>query len=309
MSTTLTKVFVSGATGHQGGATARHLLDAGVQVHALVRDPSSNSASGLAARGARLFPGDFNDPTSLKAAISGTNAVFLNVSPNPLDPALEVNHAKNIIDAATDSGSVSTIVYSSVTMTGKHEIFPSWGPEYPLAWYWENKAQIETMVRNAGFKHWTILRPAFLMHNYHLPTASYMFPELATKEVFLSAYEPDSKMTILDPDDVGKFAAAAILEPVRFNGHEIDLGVESLTPAEIAKELSLASGKEITVKFMSRDEAERRAPTDPRLWAHLWTNEVGYHVDFKKVGQYGIGLTRFSQYLKNHRDAVLQTFQ
>jgi uncharacterized protein YbjT (DUF2867 family) len=32
-------VLVTGATGQQGGATARHLLDRGWQVRAFVRDP------------------------------------------------------------------------------------------------------------------------------------------------------------------------------------------------------------------------------------------------------------------------------
>ncbi|GAA3353001.1 NmrA family NAD(P)-binding protein [Saccharopolyspora gregorii] len=36
-------VLVSGATGRQGGATARALLAAGVPVRALVRDPETNA--------------------------------------------------------------------------------------------------------------------------------------------------------------------------------------------------------------------------------------------------------------------------
>ncbi|GFF32117.1 nmrA-like family domain-containing protein DDB_G0286605 [Aspergillus udagawae] len=300
--------FVAGATGYQGGATARQLLNAGVQVHALVRDTSSKAAIDLQAQGAQLFLGDFDNTTSLKAAISGASAIFLNVTPDPLDSGLEVKRAKNIIDAAKESGSVSTMIYSSVAMTGKHETFPNWGPEYPLAWYWTNKSQIEMMVRNAEFQYWTILRPAFLMNNYHQPKASSMFPELVTNCVFLTAYNPNTRMTMVDPGDVGKFAAAAVLEPLRFNRCEIDLGAESLKPADIVRGLSLASGKEIALEFYSRDEAERRAASDPRLWAQLWANEVGYQVNFKALEKYKIEMTSFSKYLEEHRDAVLQTF-
>ncbi|RAL04701.1 uncharacterized protein BO80DRAFT_421954 [Aspergillus ibericus CBS 121593] len=166
--------------------------------------------------------------------------------------------------------------YSSVVMTGKHETFPAWGSDYPLAWYWTNKAQIETMVRDAGFQYWTILRPAFLMNNYLLPTASSMFPELVagestTRSAFVTAYRPDTKLTVVDPGDVGRFAAAAISDPRRFHAREI------------VRELSLASGREIALEFDEREEAERRAARDPRIWAQLWANEVGYQVDLDEL--------------------------
>ncbi|TVY61861.1 NmrA-like family domain-containing protein [Fusarium oxysporum f. sp. cubense] len=303
-----TIAFVTGATGTQGGATARELLNAGVKVHALVRDPSSKSAIKLQRLGVHLFPGNFDDISSLKAAVKGATAVFLNVSPALRDTNLEVAHAKNIIDAAIESGTVTSIVYSSVTMTGKHEQFPNWGPDYPMAWYWLNKAQIESMVRGSGIKHWTILRPAFLMNNYHQPTASFMFPELGQRRVFLSAYKPETAMTVLDPNDVGKFAAAAITEPLAFNKHEIDLGVESLTPAQIVQDLSRVSGVDIGIEFHGEQEAKDLALRNPKIYAELWANEVGYQVDFKELEKYPICLTKFSDYLEKHRDEVVQTF-
>ncbi|KAF5584447.1 NAD dependent epimerase dehydratase [Fusarium subglutinans] len=302
-----TIAFVTGATGTQGGATARELLTAGVKVHALVRDQSSKSAIELQRLGAQLFPGNFDDISSLKGAVKGTTAVFLNVSPAFPDTNQEVVHATNIIDAAIDAGTVTSIVYSSVTMTGKHEEFPKWGPDYPMAWYWLNKAQIESMVRESGIKYWTILRPAFLMNNYHQPTASFMFPELGQRRAFLSAYKPETAMTVIDPNDVGKFAAAAITEPLVFNKHEIDLGVESLKPAEIVQELSRVSGVEIGLEFYGEEEARDLAVRNPKIHAELWANEVGYQVDFKKLEKYPICLTRFSGYLEKHRDEVLQT--
>ncbi|BCS18627.1 NmrA/HSCARG family protein [Aspergillus puulaauensis] len=301
-----TVAFVSGATGHQGGATARELLKSGVKVHALARDPSSKSAIDLQRLGAHLFPGDFDNLSSLKAAMTGATAVFLNVMPIVSDTKREVIHAKNIIDAAIASGTVTSIVYSSVTMTGRHDEFPNWGPDYPLAWYWENKAQIESMVRGSGLEYWTILRPAFLMLNYLLPKASYMFPDLVQRRVFLSAYKPSTAMTILDGDDVGKFAAAAIVEPLAFHKHEIDLGVESLTPAEIVRELSRVSGKDVSLQFYDEKEVEERALTDLLIQSHVWANEVGYQVNFKDLEKYPIRLTTFAEYLEKHREEVLQ---
>ncbi|RGP58736.1 nad dependent epimerase/dehydratase [Fusarium sporotrichioides] len=303
-----TIAVVTGATGHQGGATARELLNAGAKVRAFVRNPSSKAAIELQRLGAELFTGSFDDLSSVKAVTKGATAVFLNVSPTPQDSQLELHHAKNIIDASVESGTVTSVVYSSVTMTGKHESFPNWGPEYPLRWYWLNKSEIESMVRKSGIKHWTILRPAFLMNNYHQPTANFMFPGLGAKKVFLTAYKPNCAMTMIDPGDVGKFAAAAITKPESYNTHEIDLGVEALVPAQIVQALSRISGQDINLQFYTKQELTVLIPRMPVLPAQLWSNDVGYQVNFKELEKYPIRLTKFSEYLEKHRDEVGKTF-
>ncbi len=63
MKTNLTgrTILVTGATGQQGGATARHLLAEGYAVRALVRDPNSPGAQGLANMGAALVVGDMDE--------------------------------------------------------------------------------------------------------------------------------------------------------------------------------------------------------------------------------------------------------
>lgn len=309
MSTIHTVVaFVTGATGYQGGAVARSLLSQKVPVHALVRNTQAKAAQDLASLGAKLFKGDFEDTEAIKAAIVGTTAVFLNVSPTSQGDSAEVKHAQNIIDAANAAGTVTTIVFSSVTMTGKHESFPGWGPQYPLAGYWVNKAAVEELVRSSDIKHYTILRPAFLMHNFHLPVSGFMFPELRERHALKAAYNPDTAMTVLDSADVGKFASAAILNPDKFHGREIDLGVEALTPAQIADHLTKASGKEVSFEFMPEKEALEAAEQRPMYHAQLWANEVGYKVDFDALEQYGIRLTTFAEYLAAHKEEVLLTY-
>ena len=62
-------VLVTGATGRQGGAVARELLRRGWHVHALTRHPEGEAAKKLAAEGAEIVQGDFDDPASLDAAL------------------------------------------------------------------------------------------------------------------------------------------------------------------------------------------------------------------------------------------------
>jgi uncharacterized protein YbjT (DUF2867 family) len=54
MSNTDKLIAVTGATGQQGGATARHLLAKGFKVRALTRDPQKPDAKALVEAGAQV---------------------------------------------------------------------------------------------------------------------------------------------------------------------------------------------------------------------------------------------------------------
>ena len=51
-------ILVAGATGNQGGAVARSLLDRGFRVRALTRNPQKPEAQALADQGAEVVEGD-----------------------------------------------------------------------------------------------------------------------------------------------------------------------------------------------------------------------------------------------------------
>jgi uncharacterized protein YbjT (DUF2867 family) len=61
-------IAVTGATGRQGGAVARHLLAGGWQVRALTRTPENEPARKLAALGAEVIRTDMADPRTLTDA-------------------------------------------------------------------------------------------------------------------------------------------------------------------------------------------------------------------------------------------------
>ncbi len=68
------KVFVTGATGFIGERLARALVARGDQVAAVVRNPAK--AQDLAALGVELYQGDITDKESMRAAMTGVDAVF-----------------------------------------------------------------------------------------------------------------------------------------------------------------------------------------------------------------------------------------
>jgi uncharacterized protein YbjT (DUF2867 family) len=71
--TTTGTILVLGATGKQGGAAAGHLLERGLRVRALVRDPSNPATANLAGRGAELIQADLDDPASLRRPAAGAD--------------------------------------------------------------------------------------------------------------------------------------------------------------------------------------------------------------------------------------------
>jgi uncharacterized protein YbjT (DUF2867 family) len=108
-------ILVTGATGQQGGAVARHLLKDGWKVHAIVRDPNKPAAQALAKQGAELKKGDLNDRASIDASLEGVYGVFSfqNFWLPDVGKEGELRQGKNVADAANAAG-VKQFVYSSV---------------------------------------------------------------------------------------------------------------------------------------------------------------------------------------------------
>jgi uncharacterized protein YbjT (DUF2867 family) len=225
MSDQLGPVLVIGATGQQGGATARHLLERGRTVHALVRDPGSPAAKALREAGAHLVVGDLDDPASLRAAMEGMHGLFLvltmMVGPriSPEGVVAEERRGRSVVDLARESG-IAHLVYSSLNGAGAHSAIP----------YYESKARIEERIHAVGPPA-TILRPVSFMDNF----ATYNRPVVQDGELVVSlAVRPELPMQLISVSDIGAFAAIALDRPDDFLGRTVELAGDALTPAEIA---------------------------------------------------------------------------
>lgn len=300
--------LITGASGQQGGATARALLSEGAKVHAFVRDPTSEACLALRSQGAEIFKGDMLDIDSLRTAMVGVTGVFLNtfgLPPNPYIPDTQIQQAENVISAALQTGTVMTMVVSTVICTDRHLEWADETPNYPLASYYGTKHRVEDLVRRAGFAHHTILRPAWLMHNYLTFMPKYNWPDLETKHELAVSYAPTTKLGHLSPRDVGKFATAALLNPDRFNKHEIDLASENLTLAEVAEKLSVASGIEIKTRFRSAEETSGiDSTTVPGIIYQRYMMKIPtvYEADLSIAKQYDISLTSFAEYFAGGKE-------
>ncbi|KAJ6595627.1 NAD dependent epimerase/dehydratase [Mycena vulgaris] len=299
--------LITSATGRQGTSTARLLLSQGAKVHALVRDTTSPASLALESMGATLFKGGFDDVPAITAAIQGVAGVFLNTFPNLADPAGETRAAETFVAAARAAGTVTSFVVSTVFRADVRADWDTLKPEYPfLALYYASKAGVERVVRASGFTY-TILRPGWLMHNYIGAGPKYHFPEYVSNRVLTVSYSRDFRLEHFDGADVGQFAAAALLDPARFAGKELNLVNEGLTFDEIAAHLSAAAGAQVTVKYRTEEETAEARKTLPTVEMQIWSSTVKHVVDKAKLAEYGFRLTTFKEFLEREKSAIRKT--
>ena len=250
-------VLVIGATGNQGGATARALLDRGVAVRALVRDTRSDKAQALKERGAELVIGNLDDAASLFAAAEGADGVFSIPYPDVTDLAgdAEVIRGRNVVEAARKAG-VAQVVHSSVSGAGEfHRTQPGWAEGRWDQHYWESKAAIDEAVRTGGFERWTVLKPATFMEN--LTGWSYLFGDWSSGTI-ITGFAADTRIPWIAVDDIGEAAAIAFTEPGRLDGMDVELAGDMLTMTETAAILSEVTGRTISAPVLTPLEAVER---------------------------------------------------
>ncbi|WP_430501670.1 NmrA/HSCARG family protein [Micromonospora trifolii] len=301
MPTESAPVLVTGATGRQGGATARALLAAGVPVRALVRDPATDRARAIQALGAELVTGDLDDRDSLVRAAHGARAVFSVQMPamtgNSINFDGELAQAVNLIEAAL-AAEVPQFVHTSVSGAGQHTEAPGWaeGRWAAMEPYYTTKAGIQDRVREAGFPHWTLIKPSFFMDNF-LPSVAYLIPRGVTNGL-ATVIKPQTSLALVATDDIGHAAAAAIAEPDRFHGVELELASDYLTMTEIAEALSDALGTKLTAPDMTEEEAIAAGMPEWAGVSHEQRNVVTQPARPEYARALGIPLTTFAEWTR-----------
>ncbi|WP_439379565.1 NmrA family NAD(P)-binding protein [Amycolatopsis lexingtonensis] len=293
----MSPVLVTGATGKQGGATARALLKAGVPVRALVRDPAR--AEDIRALGAELVVGDLYDPDSLRPAMHGVRGVFSVQMPDltDLEGDSEWVQGRNLIDAASEAG-VPQFVHTSVSGAGQHRSAPGWaeGRWTSMEHYFATKSALQDRVRDAGFDHWTLLKPGFFMENFLPP--SFLLPNGR----LVTTIKPGTELALVAVADIGAAAAAAFAEPERFHRVELELASEIMTMTDAAAVLSRALRVELTAPDMTAEEAIA-AGAPAFAVRHEWQNEVGHPARPEFARALGIPLTSFAEWTEKHLTA------
>lgn len=274
-------ILVTGATGQQGGAVARHLLkQPEFAIRALTRDPAKASARALAQQGAQLIWGDLDDLSSLRHALEGAYGVFSVQSFMESGYEGEIRQGKNLADAARAAG-VRHFVYSSVVSADRQTGLP----------HFESKWQIEQHIRQSSLP-FTILRPAFFMQNWR----HYMRDQILSGTLSLPL-DPQTSLQQISVEDIGAFAAMAFQHPGRWLSRTVELAGEELTMLQVASLLSRILGRNIRYVQIPWEQF-RQVAGEEMTRMYRWFNDVGYHVDIPALRQLVPTLATLEQVLR-----------
>ncbi|WP_298561965.1 NmrA/HSCARG family protein [Streptomyces luteogriseus] len=266
-------VAVTGATGAQGGATARALLAAGHRVRALTRRPGSPAADALRALGAEVRRADFDDRASLDAAFAGADSLFAVTTPFGADTATEARQGKTIVDAAA-AARLGHVVLTSAAHADRGTGVP----------HYESKYVVERHLRAAGLP-WTVLAPAAFMDNY----ASGWTLDGLRDGTFAWPMPTDQPLTFIPADDIGAFAALAFQRRDEFTARRIDIASDERTPGQIAETLAAAIGRPVHHQQVPLAHVRSRSADLAAMFEYFTTSGLdvdvaGLRRDYPEVG-------------------------
>ncbi len=201
-------IAVVGATGLQGSAIVRRLLDQGWRVRALTRSPQGKRGRALAAIGAEVIGADSADEASLERSFAGASGVYSVQNHHVSGYDGEIEQGKNVADAVASQG-VAHLVYASagtgVAGTGIGS--------------WETKVEVTEYARRLGVPL-TILRPMAFME---LMTERRFYPAASVWHLMPKLMGRSRPVGWLSVEDLAVIAAKAFADPDAFVGRDLAL--------------------------------------------------------------------------------------
>jgi uncharacterized protein YbjT (DUF2867 family) len=159
-------ISVLGGTGAQGGGVVDALLAARkFKVRVGSRNPTSDAANALTARGVEVVKADLLEPSSLKALYDGAGGAFLVTNfGDPAQGEREEEIGAGAVNAARSAG-VKHLIWSTLPDVEKIS-----GGRLKVK-HFTMKACVDAVVRSAGFERHTFVQAPFYFQNF-LKTAA-----------------------------------------------------------------------------------------------------------------------------------------
>lgn len=280
-------VTVIGATGIQGGSVITALLDnPKYSLRAVTRNTKSDAAKALAARGVEVVEADINNVESLRAAFTGSHAIFAATNFFEALPTLGIENSmeietrlgSNLADAATATESLAHYVWSTLPNSRKNT-----GGKLVVPYY-ESKNRVDDYIKA---KHPQLLRKTtFVWFGWYAGNMNYPWylpSELHTADgsksyIQLLSVPPSAKVPLLGDEraNSGLFVRAILDRPDLTLPAKVVSGiVEQLTFSEVAQAYGVAHGIGVRCVQISKDDYVELWPA----WGELMDVSHSY-VDF-----------------------------
>src|SRR5258708_2023203 len=263
-------ILITGATGHQGGATLRHLAkQGGFKLRAMTRKPDGDAAKALAALGAEVVAGDLDDAASVSRALADAWGVYAVQNTWEAGGGKEEEQGKRMAQLARPAG-VQRFVYASVGSADKRTGIP----------HFDNKFRIEETIKSLGFPSYAIVRPVFFMENL-------LSPWSLQGDKLAMGLGPNVKLQMIAVDDIGKFGARAFTDAGALANVAFDIARDAVTMTEAAAALSKLLGKPLAYQQIPIEMVRQQSEDVAKMIE--WFESTGYSADI--AGQekhYGI---------------------
>ena len=243
-------IAVVGATGAQGGGLANAILDdaeSGFAVRALTRNPESDAARALTARGAEAVRADLDDAGSLRAAFAGCHGAYCVTNYwEHFSPEKESQQAANLASAAAAAG-VGHVVWSTLEDTRKwipldDDRMPTLMGDYKVP-HFDAKGEADRFFKEAG------VPTTFLLTTYYWDNLIGFGAEPQRGEDGTLGFVlpmGDRPLPAIAVEDIGRCALGIFRAGDELIGERVGIAGEHLTGAQMAAALSDVMGEPVT---------------------------------------------------------------
>lgn len=213
-------ILVTGATGTVGKHMVQQLVQRGIEVRAISRNPQQANLP----EGVQVVAGNLNDPDSLIPAMQGVRAMHLIISSDEAYGTLQTD--PRIIELAEKAG------IQRVTVLVSYEEGP-----------------VEAALRDSGME-WTLLKPCEFMANIVVDWQESIRNEGVVREPFGHALSAR-----IHEADIARVAVAALLEEGHHGQEYFLTGPEALSRFEAVRIISEVTGRDIRFVELTEEQA------------------------------------------------------
>lgn len=248
------KIFVSGATGAQGGSIAAQLIQ---DEHTVVTLSSQQSIN----LPVNIVQGDFSNPRSISTALHNVDAAIFTF-PLIFDVSLAESYTLNFVTAAKNNHVPLVIFNTSFDLAGKESGVIAI----------DIKVRIKHILEHSGLNVITLV-PDIYIDNFAAP---WSIPLIVNDGLLPYPIASEQKIPFISLSDLAVYVSKAVTKP-NLAGQTLPIGGNLLTGEDVAAAISSHLGKKVQFISISPDDFEKQlAPAFGDLAAQEVSNLYRY---------------------------------